>query len=549
MSDLGRVNLEWALALLEGLAGAGLEQVVISPGSRSTPLVLAAILHPGLEYTVILDERCAAFTALGMARASGRPVALVATSGSAPGNWLPAVMEADESGIPLVLLSADRPWELQRCGANQTTDQVGLFGSHVRVFQALSEAAEEEGQRRRLRALGRQLVLECQWPRPGPVHLNLPFREPLVPAGELPRPEAGEVRPPALPSLRPTPALLSRLLERLSAGPGLILCGEAGIPLDPVPDLAEALGMPLLADPLSGLRFTRSPCPNRITAYPRFLALPEQVESLRPQWILQFGNLPLAAALRQALEQWGVEHHWVVNHRGRRIDPLGLGVETLPVDAQALVEALCRRYPDQAEPEWLDRWRHAEEGTGELPVEGQLVRQVMATLPDGSLLFSGNSLAVRWLDAWSGQGTRHIAIHGNRGLSGIDGNLSTFIGMARRWNEEGRRLALMGDLTFQHDLGALANSTGLDAVVVVLQNGGGGIFDGLPQRHLPAFEACWRTPQAIDLAALPGLFGVGFQRVESVGELGPALEAAFDRGGFQVVEVLLPGNDGRASCR
>jgi len=541
MKDPGRINLDWALALLEGLAGAGLEQVVISPGSRSTPLVLAAILHPQLKHTVILDERCAAFTALGMARASGRPVALVATSGSAPGNWLPAVMEADESGVPLVLLSADRPWELQRCGANQTTDQLGLFGSHVRAFHQVSEAAEEEDQRRRLRALGRQLVLECRWPDPGPVHLNLPFREPLVPAGELPRPRAGEVRLHELPSLEPSKSLLERLREAFAAGPGLILCGESGATLESVPGLAEILGVPLLADPLSGLRFTGRECPNRVTAYPRFLASPEKVEELRPHWILQFGSLPLSAALRQALERWGVAHHWVVDPRGRRIDPLGLGVETLPVEVQALADELCRLQPNREEPRWLYRWRHAGEGLKELPPEGRLVRQVMEALPDGSLLFSGNSLAVRWLDAWSGQGARRIAIHGNRGLSGIDGNLSTFIGMVRLWKGRGRRLALLGDLTFQHDLGALANTAGLDAVVVVLQNGGGGIFDTLPQRHLPEFESCWRTPQAIDLAHLPGLFGVGFRRVEAVEELAPALEAAFDQGGFQVVEVLLPG--------
>ncbi len=540
MKDRGRVNLDWALALLEGLAGAGVEQVVLSPGSRSTPLVLAAGLHPRLRRTVILDERCAAFTALGMARASGRPVALVATSGSAPGNWLPAVMEADEGGVPLLLLGADRPWELQRCGANQTTDQVKLFGGHVRAFHAVSEAAADEAQLRRLRALGRQAVLESRWPDPGPVHLNLPFREPLVPDGPLPRPGAGTVRLHELPLLQPPPSLPERLLETFSAGPGLILCGESVASLEAVPRLAEALGVPLLADPLSGLRFGHGRTPVLISAYSRFLDRPEARERLHPRWILQFGTLPLSAPLRRALEQWRTAHHWVVDPRGRRIDPLGLGAEPLPVEPQALAGALLALRPDREACRWLHDWRHAAAGAEEPPPEARLVRQVVEALPDGSLLFGGNSLAIRWLDAWSGQGERRIAIHGNRGLSGIDGNLSTFIGMARLWKGKGRRLALLGDLTFQHDLGALANTAGLDAVVVVLDNGGGAIFDTLPQRRLPDYEACWRTPQSVDLAGLPRLFGVGFRRVERLDGLGEVLEEAFAEGGFQVVAAILP---------
>ncbi len=539
MSDPGRVNLEWALSLLDGLAGAGLEEVVISPGSRSTPLVLGTLLHPRLRETVVVDERCAAFTALGMAKAARRPVALVATSGSAPGNWMPAVMEASESGVPLLLLSADRPWELHGCGANQTTDQIRLFGAHARAFHAVSEAADDEGQRRRLRSLGRQAMRQCQWPDPGPVHLNLPFREPLVPSGQLPQPAECAVRPLFFPSSSPPPALLTRLLECFSAGPGLILCGESSAPLESIPELAEALGVPLLADPLSGLRFTDQASPNRIAAYSRFLASPERVEELRPHWILQFGGLPIAATLRRALEAWRVERHWVVDPRGRRVDPLGLGAETLAVEPALLADAIRKLRPNREEPQWLYRWRHAEGGAQAPLPEAGVIRRVVEALPDGSLFFCGNSLAIRWLDAWSGEGARRIAIHGNRGLSGIDGNLSTFIGMARRWRGAGRRLALLGDLTFQHDLGALANTDGVEAVAVVVNNGGGAIFDTLPQRRLPHFEACWRTPQSLDLAHLAGLFGIGFRRVEKSEGVKEALEAAFEAGGFQVVELRL----------
>ncbi len=540
MTDGGRINLDWALSLLEGLVGAGLQEVVISPGSRSTPLALAALLHPQVHQTAILDERCAAFTALGMARASGRPVALVATSGSAPGNWLPAVMEADEAGVPLILLSADRPWELQQCGANQTTDQLALFGSHVRAFHALSEAVEDEALRGRLRDLGRQVMFQAQWPDPGPVHLNLRFREPLVPAGELPRPEAVAVELVPKPRLHPPPEVVEKLCETFPTGPGVVLAGEGATA--GVVALAEQLGAPLLADPLSGLRHAGTTSPNLVTAYDRFLADPERVAALRPRWILQFGTLPLSANLRQALQAWRVPNHWVVEPRGRWLDPLGLGVELLAMQPDPLCRALEEAGLSREEPQWLYRWRHPEPAEEEgLPPEGELVCRLIEALPDESLLFCGNSLAVRWMDAWSGSSARRIAIRGNRGLSGIDGNLSTFIGMARCWPGSGRKVALVGDLTFQHDLGALANTQGLDAVVVVVNNGGGGIFERLPQRRLPGFDALWRTPQSLDLSGLPGLFGTGFMRVESMGRFAATLEAATRCGGFQVVEVMLPG--------
>ncbi len=534
MTDYGRVNLDWALALLEGLVGAGLQEVVISPGSRSTPLALAALLQPQVRQTVILDERCAAFTALGMARASGRAVALVATSGSAPGNWLPAVMEADEAGVPLILLSADRPWELQQCGANQTTDQLALFGGHVRAFHALSEAVEDEAPRGRLRDLGRQVMFQARWPDPGPVHLNCRFREPLVPASVPSRPRPVEVRPPRPPLQAPPPDLVAHVAGVMQKGAGLILAGE-GATTD-VLALADTLRLPVLADPLSGLRFSGWSSVWLVTDYHMRLAGAGD-PPLPPRWTLQFGALPLSAHLRAALERWPLENWWVVNPRGRRIDPLGAGVELLPFHLSPLCDALMTALEGKA----LQGAVLQDAPDVGMPPEARLARTLFDALPDGSLLFSGNSLAIRWIDAWSGSDERKIAIHGNRGLSGIDGNLSTFIGMARCWPGSGRKVALVGDLTFQHDLGALANTQGLDAVVVVVNNGGGGIFERLPQRRLPGFDALWRTPQPLDLSGLPGLFGTGFMRVESLERFAATLEAATHCGGFQVVEVMLPG--------
>jgi len=540
MKDVGLNNLQAASALLEGLVAAGLEQVVISPGSRSTPLTLAATGQPRLGWQVVLDERCAAFMALGMAKIARRPVALIATSGSAPGNWWPAVMEASESGVPLILLSADRPWELQQCGANQTTDQLKLFGDRVRSFHQLAEA--EEGGRSRLRALGRQLMLESQWPQPGPVHLNFPFREPLVPV-EMPAASGEvEIRPTVLPQVEPPRDLLEQLITRFPEGPGLLICGDGYDERLPIIELAEKLGVPLLADPLSDLRFPGVESPNIIATYSRFLESAETRQTLKPDWILQFGAMPVSGPLREALKQWCVASHWLVDPRGSWIDPLDLGVEVLPVQTAPLCNALLASPLTREEPQWLYRWRHRERSDARsVPVEGALLSTLLDNLPDESLLFCGNSLPIRWLDAWSGSGRKRIAIRGNRGLSGIDGNLSTFLGMAREWGGSGRRVALLGDLTFQHDLGGLANAGGCDVLVIVLNNGGGGIFDGLPQRMLPHYEACWRTPQNIDLSHLAGLFGVGFQRVKEVDGFQKALDRAQEGAGVQVVEVMLSG--------
>jgi len=540
VSDQGLLNYRWAVALFEGLVGAGLKGAVISPGSRSTPLTLAATLQPQLEWQVVLDERSAAFTALGMARATGGPVALVATSGSAPGNWLPAVMEANASGVPLILLSADRPWELQQCGSNQTTDQIKLFGDQVRAFHQLSEATQGEWAPR-LRAQGRQLVLASRWPDPGPVHINIPFREPLVPEAVPDPGKKVEIRPVELPRLQPSDELVQRLACRFPMGPGILVCGNGLEAPEPVMKLAEKLGAPLLADPLSGLRFPGEASPNLIATYTRFLEDETTRDALRPDWILQFGAMPVSAVLQRALEHWKVETHWVVERRGRWTDPLGLGVEMLPVQTAPLCTALLESTVTREEPAWLYRWRHQESAdAGAMPFQGALLQALLGSLPDQSLLFCGNSLAIRWLDAWSGSGERQIAIHGNRGLSGIDGNLSTFLGMAGSWQGSGRKVALLGDLTFQHDLGALANAGETDALIVVLNNGGGGIFDLLPQKRLPHYETCWRTPQRMDLFHVEGLFDVGFQRLEALEEFPEALQRAWRHGGVQVVEVILP---------
>ncbi len=256
--DTASLNLLWSDQLMDGLASAGVSQVVISPGSRSTPLVLAVNRQPRLKSWHHPDERSAAFFALGLASHQCQPVALIATSGSAPAHWLPAVIEASRAGIPLILLSADRPPELQACGSNQTVDQIHLFGNQVRSFHDAGPAAQSSQAMTHIRRLGIQAVHRARWPDPGPVHINLPFREPLTPSQWPPEPTPGAVIPPVINAVLPDPQQIHRISEIISAGKGLIVCGPA--PHDPgfpeaVVALAKQLGSPLLADPLSELRY------------------------------------------------------------------------------------------------------------------------------------------------------------------------------------------------------------------------------------------------------------------------------------------------------
>jgi len=516
MSDTADTNYRWAWHLLDGLAAAGLAEVVVSPGSRSTPLALAALRHPGLTTHVVVDERSAAFYALGLVKATRKPAALVATSGSAAANWFPAVVEADMARLPLILLSADRPPELQDCGANQTMDQHALFGNHVRAFHGLPPAEKDTGW---LPALAARVVAVSEGPLPGPVHLNMPFREPLVPA-TVPAPTAGPAPPERLASTRSPTAPALEVLERiLSSGPGAIVCGPDDLGDDfraAVLPLAQRLNVPLLADVLSGLRFDPR-------AGEGVLGHPDQVARTAPPsgWVLRFGGLPVSRAMGDWLDRCRGRPQIVVTDHARPADPSGTAIHVLSADAALL----CRRLTAPAAPAgWLDgflvRDRAADEAASRLcaeypPFEGSLVRALMRALPGGTPVFLGNSLAVRSAEWFAGRVPGGFRMFGNRGVSGIDGNLSTAFGIAAAL---GPAVAVVGDLAFLHDLNALALSRFAPLVTVVLDNGGGGIFDHLAQAELPEFEAGWLAPQALDAAAAARAFGLPCHRAADVGD-------------------------------
>ncbi|MFA7096075.1 MAG: 2-succinyl-5-enolpyruvyl-6-hydroxy-3-cyclohexene-1-carboxylic-acid synthase [Gammaproteobacteria bacterium] len=575
MNDTAGANLLWSSALLDGLTGAGVRHVVISPGSRSTPLVLACERHPGLDSHVLVDERCAGFFALGLAKAERRPVALICTSGTAAANWYPAVVEANCNRVPLILLTADRPPELQGWGANQTIDQLRLFGSHVRAFHGLAPAEASPATLRGVQALGARAVEQSRWPLPGPVHINVPLREPLVPgAGQemsplLSPPEAErgfrdaviEEMPRMLhPTLQPPPQALDALARRLSGRAGLIVCGGAAYDGDfpnAVTRLAQVLDCPVLADPLSGLRCGPHDRSRILCRYDAFLRRRGFAATHRPDWVLRFGDMPVSKALQQYLESHPSALHILADPHGRWPDPLHLTTDLVRADPATLCAALAAAAPAAAPGDWTQEFLAQEHRALELsrcgadddiPYEGAVVATLNRLLPAGSILFSSNSMAIRDLDSFLGPREQPLEIHANRGASGIDGNLSTLLGIAAA---SGRTpvVGLVGDLAFYHDMNGLLAARGLDATIILLNNNGGGIFRYLPQATLPGFTRHWLTPTDLDFEHAARLYGLHYRRVERQAEFADALATALTRPGTGLIEVMIDGEASAARHR
>jgi 2-succinyl-5-enolpyruvyl-6-hydroxy-3-cyclohexene-1-carboxylate synthase len=561
-----------ALACMRALAGElhrhGIRDVCISPGSRSTPLALAFARHGGFGVTVHLDERSAAFFALGLARGRGRPVALVCTSGTAVANWLPAVVEASMSRVPLLLLSADRPPELRGTGANQTIDQVRIFGGFVRWFAEAGPPGTAPDELGRWRSLGAGAVARALAPVPGPVHLNLPFAEPLVPGGEegarwadLSGGPAEAAAPPlgASPALGdppPAPADVAAAVELISGTErGLLVAGGGVGDGSAVVRLARAAGWPLIAEPSSGARTG----PPALAAGPLLLGAHGFTARHPPGAVIQLGAAPTSRTVLGCVAR--SSRLAVVTPPGVEADPSRAATLRVRCDPAALAAAVAARLEPRQPRRWMRDWKEADgrasaavrawmERLGEEVFEGRVARDLAACLPGGSTLFAGSSLPVRDLDAFMLPRTG-VRVVGNRGASGIDGSVSTALGLAAAVAAAGgaggepagrgtRAYALLGDLALLHDAGALlwgARRGGHDLVIVVINNDGGGIFGLLDQARLPEHEALFATPHGLDLGALSRAAGAGHRRVEAASGVAPAVRAAAASGGVQVVEV------------
>jgi 2-succinyl-5-enolpyruvyl-6-hydroxy-3-cyclohexene-1-carboxylate synthase len=446
--------------------------------------------------------------------------------------------------VPLLLLSADRPPELQDCGANQTIDQVRMFGGHVRAFHPLPPA-ETDG--RWLGAFAARAVGEAMGPLPGPVHINIPLREPLV-HGTTATAEA-EVIPRVLAEGTPQVSLQAEaaLNKLTAAGPGVVICGAENLGsafAAALARLVRRLNVPVFADVLSSLRF-RPTMLDLILAYPDAVA---RAALPRPSWVLRFGPMPVSRAIADLLSAWAGVPQAVVSAHARWPDPLRTATLALLAEPAAACDAVAG---PAAPSDWPAPFLavdgaaacRAESLCAGEPFEGGLARALIRALPKGTALFLGNSLAVRAADGFVGRVENDLVPFANRGASGIDGNLSTFFGIAAARKPA---VAVVGDLAFLHDLNGLALGRRTGGVVVVLDNGGGGIFDHLPQADLPEFERGWLTPQVVDLEAAVRAFGLSYVRAGSVAE---AVAAALAGLGHPVARVVHLPIDRAASRR
>ena len=553
-----------ALVVVDELARGGVTDAVLAPGSRSTALAMALHDDERIRLHVEIDERSAAFLAVGLARCSGVPAAVVTTSGSAVANLHPGVVEADTGRVPLIVLSSDRPPELRHTGANQTIDQLKLFGDAVRHFVEVGVPADRDGEVAYWRSTVCRLLAASRGLAgpPGPVHANLAFREPTVPLAD-----DGRAVPASFPHVldgrdggRPwvavarAPRLLDdddieALAARLSAVErGLVVVGQGSADTDPVLALARGLGWPVVAEPASGARRG----PEVIAAAHHLLSHPGFAGAHRPDLVLRVGRAGLSPALSRLL---GTEvPQLLLDGDGGWEDPDRSVAELLAVDVADTCRRLAAQVGQGATPAalaggaWLTSWLRAEAAAraaldAELdaevtPSEPRVARDVVAGVPDGATLVVASSMPIRDVERYAAprHGVRMLA---NRGASGIDGFVSTVLGVALC--DRGPVVALAGDLSLLHDANGFLlhpGADGLDAVFVVVDNDGGGIFHFLPQAAFPAsFERVFGTPHGRDLADLARLHRLGYAAVAGADELPGALTAALEAGGIQLVHV------------
>jgi 2-succinyl-5-enolpyruvyl-6-hydroxy-3-cyclohexene-1-carboxylate synthase len=509
-------------AFVDELARCGVEHACTSPGSRSTPLVLALAREPRLTAHSHIDERASGFFALGLAKAGGRPVAVTCTSGTAAANLAPAVIEASEARVPLIVLTADRPAELREIGAGQTIDQIKLYGGAVRWFFEVGNHDATRERERWIRALACRAVATATGERPGPVHLNWGLREPLA-AG--PTPPLTDGRPGGRPWVavrRPRGAPVTAPIE--GARRGVIVAGRDDAGLAPeIPALAVAAGYPLLADPLSGARRGAA----AIAHYDLLLRDERFAAERAPEVVIRVGDLPTSRALRGWLAALDADQILLDPH-GVWQDPASVVGTAIRADPRALVP------PPAADPSWLAGWRAADAGIataveralGEELSEQAAARAVATALPADATVFVAASMAVRHLESYWPVRDDAPRLLSNRGANGIDGTLATPLGIAAA--SAGPVVALVGDVAFAHDIGALlaVRRLGLELTIVLLDNGGGAVFDQLPiAAQTDVYEHHIATPTALDFAAAAELYGLRYERPATLAALRALLAA------------------------
>jgi 2-succinyl-5-enolpyruvyl-6-hydroxy-3-cyclohexene-1-carboxylate synthase len=540
------VAATFCATLVDEWARAGLTRAVLSPGSRSTPLALALAAEPRIRLHVVLDERSAAFFALGIGLRTGAPALVLTTSGTAAAELHPAVIEAHYAGVPLLVVTADRPPEAHDVGAPQTIEQGDLYGRAVR-WRA-DPGVPDPDTADNWRSLAARAVAEALGVGgpPGPVHLNLAFREPLVGRpGPLPPGREGAVPwHRAMSGALSVPPGIDELARRMSGRTGLIVSGAGSGDPAPVHHLADLLGWPVLVDARSPARV---PARATVAAHDTLLRHPSFAQHARPDVVVRIGATPSSRVLAAWLASSHAEEVTVQPHGGW-IDPERSAAVVVAADPGVLCRALADARPEPAPENWRALWSGAEKaaqgaidevvGNHREPTEPGVARTLVSCLNPGASLLVASSMPIRDVE-WYARPRTDLRIMANRGANGIDGTLSTMLGVAA--GSEGREsVGLMGDLAFLHDAGALlgAAGRGLDAVIVVVDNRGGGIFSFLDQATsvpAPTFERLFATPHDVDLAALVRVHGLRAHDIGAMAELAPVVASSLGAGGVSVI--------------
>lgn len=501
-----------ARVIIRQILEAGITDAVISPGSRNAPLSLALVAAQKrglIKLHIRIDERTAAFYALGLAKASNRPVPVICTSGTAVANYHPAVLEASHSNIPLFVITADRPAELRRTGANQTTEQARIFGRAVRYFADVSGAAYP-------------LELPLNALQTGPVHLNVQFEEPLLGDNDDSWLEGLEVNPPKIFDRKKAGTLATKSTR------GLLVIGHdrGGLEVSAVNNFIESLGWPVISeDPLTFLQASAHAS--------LFLTSTPIAKDLTPDTVIVIGRTTLSRSVNSLIKS--ARFTFVIDPRIATVDSDRMADKKF-IDLPEL-------YVAPADPEWATKWEKYSERTSKVVKEISnwseplIAREIAANLPEDIALFISSSRPIRDLEAFASARTG-IRTYANRGLAGIDGNISTATGIA---THNGCAIAVIGDLAFLHDLTGLIHQDLVNLKIFVVNNDGGGIFSTLPQRGVDGFEEVFGTPHGLDPAAIAAAMGITSKRIANASDLVSEVKAKVE--GLSVVVLDVPNRE------
>lgn len=545
----------YVASFVDELVRVGVNEVVISPGSRSTPMAILMAEHPKMKVTINIDERSAAFYALGIAKAKLKPVAILCTSGTAAANYFPAIVEAFYSRIPLIVLTADRPHELRDVGAPQAIDQNQLYGNFVKWFVEMAIPEETDTMLKYVRTVASRAAGKALSAPAGPVHLNFPFREPLVPNLEKENlwVQGRNQGTKQVNLLVGKPIIDEDEVQHIASilkdvTNGLIVCGAHDDQefAEAVTNLAEQLEFPILADPLSQLRSGQHSKAHIIDGYDTFLRNPLFCEEYTPELIIRFGAMPVSKALLQYIQKHSHATQIVVDGDGGWRDPTLSASEMVYCNEVEFCNRLVNMVLKQQSTKWINSWVHINNRVKEnfLSIqdqqtlfEGRVFTELQKVVPEHATLFVGNSMPIRDLDTFFTINDKNIKVLGNRGANGIDGIVSTALGVS---SHNPHTILVIGDLSFYHDLNGLlaAKQHDLNITIVMINNDGGGIFSFLPQsseeKH---FETLFGTPIGLDYEHVVTMYGGTFNRVTNWEEFRKAISKSVQSNGLSVVEV------------